>query len=92
MAILEQTMLEAKKILITTRSMEMILVRPVRRMEGFCSVCGTERTMITLDEASLITGQGTRRMISRIDEGILHSVENEAGRIFVCAASLEKAW
>ncbi len=80
-----------KKIIITTQSREVVVIRSSRRITGFCLICNAERGLTTLDDASTITFRGTRNIIAEIDTGVLHAVENNDGRLFICTTSLEKS-
>jgi hypothetical protein len=90
MAILDQTMSDAKKILITTRRREVILVRNIRETRWRnCPVCEVEREMMSLDEAVAMIGIGGRTIVGHIEAGSLHSSETEDGRLLICRLSLD---
>ncbi len=81
-----------KKILITTTSHEIFVVR--RRKEqtirGFCPECQKEVEMRTLDEATSKTGISTRELFRLIENNLLHSIETTSGHLLICRSSLEK--
>ena len=83
-------MINAKKILITTEKREFIVVRrrklPTPR---FCGFCGTEQTMVTLDEATDLTGISTLSLVQQLNSLRIHSYETSAGRLLVCQESLK---
>jgi hypothetical protein len=81
----------SKKFLITTRSSEVLIVRPVLRAANtFCPACGTEREMLSLDDAVAVTSIGTRELLSYVDAGSFHSTETVHGRLLICREPLEK--
>jgi hypothetical protein len=88
--ILPNKMTNAKKILITTETLELFVVH--RNASVFpqrtCGLCSTEQTMLTLDEAVILAAIGTRKLMSLIDGKVVHSVEASSGHLMVCQKSL----
>jgi hypothetical protein len=83
--ILPNKMTNAKKILITTETLDRnASVFPQRT----CGLCSTEQTMLTLDEAVILAAIGTRKLMSLIDGKVVHSVEASSGHLMVCQKSL----
>lgn len=89
-AILNQSMTNAKKILITTESAEVFIVRFNGRsnIRGFCADCAAESDLLTLDEAVTFSGKGTRELVRRVESGEVHSIETSSGHLLVCRSSL----
>lgn len=85
-------MTNAKKILITTTSREIFIVRHggQKTLRGFCPNCEREVEMLTLDEAVRVSGQSSRAIVRRVEQGSLHFAETDDGHLLICAASLEK--
>ena len=82
-------MADAKRFLITTRTSEIFIVRPVRTGKGmYCPVCKESRGVLTLDEAVSLTLTGTRDLIAHTETGELHAIESAAGHLLLCGESL----
>ena len=83
-------MTNLKKILITTESREVFIVRIQggSNISGFCAVCATEVKLLTLDEAVSFSAMPTRALIRQIESGAIHSVETASGHLLVCRHSL----
>ena len=84
-------MTNSKKILITTESREIFIVRFNRKtgVRGYCAECARETEMMTLDEAVSLTFTATREMIRQIDAGKIHALETASGHLLICRNSLE---
>ncbi len=84
-------MSKAKKILITTESSEIFILRRSGQntIRGFCSDCAAEIEMLTLDEAVSFSALNTRELICRIETGAVHSIETLGGHLLVCQKSLQ---
>lgn len=87
--ILIQTMTNAKRILITTESREIFIVRTNGKesVSGFCEICGREAEMLTLDQAVSMFGIGTLEIIRRIENGEIHSTEVASLHLLICRNS-----
>jgi hypothetical protein len=90
-AILDQMNTYAKKILITTESHEMFIIRRSDEVSvrGFCSECGGEVELLTFDSAVSRTGFGGRDLMHRSQAGEIHTVDSASGHLLICARSLE---
>ena len=90
--IVNQKMKNAKKVLITSATSEIFIMRRggQRTIRGFCPNCEREVEMLTLDEAVRVGGQSARVIVRRIEQGSLHFAETDNGHLLICAASLEK--
>jgi len=82
---------KAKKILITTESHEVFIVRMNGRsnIRGFCPQCSIEVNLLTLDEAVGVTGRTTLELIRGIETEAIHSIETGSGHLLVCRNSLK---
>jgi hypothetical protein len=82
---------KSKKILITTESHERLVVRQTENQIfwGFCSDCGKEVEMLTLDAVTSNTGIRTRELWRLIEENLVHSLEIESGHLLICLNSLK---
>ncbi len=83
-------MKNAKKILITTESHEIFIVRVNRRsnIRGFCPDCAEEVELLTLDEAVSVSTRKTRELIREIEADAVHSIETLSGHLLLCRRSL----
>ena len=83
-------MTNLKKILITTESHEVFIVRlgGGSNIKGFCAPCAGEVDLLTIDEAVSFSALGTRELIRRIERGAVHAVETASGHLLVCRSSL----
>ncbi len=83
-------MQNAKKILITTESREIFIMRTNGKstVRGSCSGCQAEVEMLRLDEAVSLSGQNMRELICRVDSGLVHSIETASGHWLICGQSL----
>lgn len=79
-----------KKILITTESREVFILRinSDSQISGYCAACAEDVPLLTLDEAVSFSALFTREMIRRIECGAIHSVETASGHLLVCRNSL----
>ncbi len=86
-------MIKAKRILITTESREIFIVRRVGNptIRGFCETCAAETDLLTLDEAVGFANKSTRELIRKIESGAIHSTESASGHLFICEESLRQA-
>ena len=81
----------AKKILITTESREIYIVRMNNKSDirEFCAECATQTEMLMLDEAVSFSSRNTSELIRQIEIGAIHSLETASGHLLVCRNSLE---
>jgi len=56
----------------------------------WCTHCGVERYMVRLAEAAAAASLTERAVCRLIESGLLHFVEDEHGRLFVCRESVEQ--
>lgn len=84
-------MTNAKKILITTESREVFIVRFNENsdMHGWCEACAADTKMLTLDNAVSFAGTPTRELIRQTDAGAIHSIETVGGHLLLCQNSLQ---
>ena len=81
----------SKKILITTKTSEIFIIRRGRRkaIRGVCPDCKKEVELLTLDEAVNYSGKHTGELIRYTDSGVVHSIETGNGHLLVCQNSLK---
>jgi len=80
----------AKKILITTESHEVFIIRPIGEtaVGGFCPECGEQVEMLHFDAVTSLSGIGGRELIRCLKDGTLHSIESDTGHLLICKRSL----
>ena len=83
-------MKNAKRILITTTSREVFIVRRNGKevIHGFCPDCGQEVQMLTLDQSIHACGQSAREIVRRVENGDVHFQETADGLLLLCKKSL----
>jgi hypothetical protein len=83
---------KAKKLLITTVSHEVFIVRVNQdtAIRGFCPNCEREVEMLTLASAAKVAGVSGRQLISEIAKDQVHSIEIADGHLMVCRKSLSQ--
>lgn len=83
---------KTKKILITTDTSEIFIVRAKGKnvIRGFCFECNADREMLTLDEAVSLSGISTFEIIKQIGEKKIHFLETASGHLLICRNSLSK--
>lgn len=83
-------MTNLKKILITTESREVFIVRLAggSNIQGFCALCMEEVGLLTLDEAVSFSARTTRTIFRQIECAEIHSIETASGHLLVCRNSL----
>ena len=89
--IVNQKMKNAKKVLITSATSEIFIMRRggQRTVRGFCEICEAETEMLDLHSAVTVFGLGTRELIRQIETGAVHSGETASGHLLVCTESLQ---
>jgi hypothetical protein len=84
-------MTNAKKILVTTESHELVIVR--RRLstssQHVCPICSTSAVGLTLDDAKVYTGRSALQLINGIETSAIHAYEIAGGPLLICQKSLE---
>ena len=83
-------MVKAKKILITSESHEVFILRThsKKRAFGICPSCGREVGMLTLDQAVSESGLRTRVLVQMAEEGTIHTIETQSGHLIFCLGSI----
>jgi len=81
----------AKKILITTESHEVFILRTDKRDRayGHCRDCDREVEILTLDQAITESGIRTGSLIRLAESNKVHSIETSMGHLLVCKDSLD---
>ena len=83
---------KAKKILITTESSEIFILRVdgKKNIRGFCSDCAAETEMLTLDEAVSFSGITALEVLRSVESGRIHFQETANGHLLICVEALRK--
>ena len=83
-------MTNTKKILITTESREIFIMRANGKSDvrGFCDACAAEVDLTTLDRAVSLSGLTTIEIVRRVETGEMHFWETASGHLFICKKSL----
>ena len=83
--------MNAKKILITTESHEVFILRTDKSDHAFghCSDCDREVEILTLDQAITQSGIPTGALVRLAEANKVHSIETSMGHLLVCKDSLE---
>lgn len=65
-----------------------------RSVEGWCSGCGTETTLVTPEDAATLSGIGARSVYRLIELEEIHSQDAAGDLLLVCLVSLleRAAW
>ncbi len=84
--------LNAKKILITTESHEVFILRTDRRDRAYgrCPSCLCEVEIVTLDQAISLSGLRTVELVRLAEADQIHSIETYSGHLLVCKDSLDR--
>jgi hypothetical protein len=81
----------AKKILITTESHEIFVLRTGERARAYgqCFDCECEVEILTLDRAVTHSGIRTGELIRMAERNKVHSIETSMGHLLICKKSLD---
>ena len=79
-----------KKILITTESHEVFILRIGERERafGYCEGCGHEVEMLTLDQAVTECRIKTSDLVKMVVNQAVHALETQSGHLIVCDESI----
>lgn len=82
-------MANAKKILITTETSEIFILRVNRQraVTGFCAGCAAETELLTLDEAVSVSSRTALELIEGMRSGAVHYIETPSGHLLICLNS-----
>jgi hypothetical protein len=85
-------MVNSKKILVTTESHEIYILRNTREvsLRAPCSGCAEETEFLTIDEAVRVSHRPTVELVEQSRIGILHSIEAASGHLLICQRSLSE--
>jgi len=80
----------ARKILITTESREIFILRAGAKesFRGFCPGCGREVGLLTLDQAVSVSGIGAREIFRLAEADSIHSIETDSKHLLICLDSI----
>jgi hypothetical protein len=89
--ILTKLMVNAKKILITTESHEVFVLRNTSEapLRSYCSACCEETVFLTIDDAVCTSRISTVNLMSMYRLGRIHTAEAASGHLLVCRESLK---
>jgi hypothetical protein len=59
-----------------------------RSVEGWCAGCGATATMVTPEDAGVLTGAGARSIYRLVESGAVHWGEAAGDVLLVCLGSL----
>jgi hypothetical protein len=81
---------KGKKILITTESHEIFVLRTngQKHAVGFCSLCAYEVEWLTLDQSVSESGLRTNALVQMAEAGDVHTIETLSGHLIFCARSI----
>lgn len=84
--------MNAKKILITTESHEVFILRTdhLDHAFGHCRDCGREVEILTLDRAVSVSGIRTGELVRLAEAKKIHSIETSMGHLLICKESLDQ--
>jgi hypothetical protein len=90
--IVNQILVNAKKILITTESHEVFILRADKEDHAYgrCPDCGIEVEILTLDRAVSLSGIRTGDLVRLTEEAKVHSIETATGHLLICKESLKR--
>ncbi len=91
-SILTKNMVNAKKILITSESHEIIVLRNASEypLRDDCEQCGRSVDFVTIDEAVCTSKLSTLVIVKQTAAGELHTIEAASGHLLICRDSLDK--
>ena len=82
-------MRKKRKTSITVESERVVWIRKHRaRSPAWCPECGEQASLISTDEAALLSHVSTRAICRLVDTGRIHFIETPEGLLFVCLKSL----
>ena len=66
----------------------LVVNRSGHSVEGWCSGCNSETTLVTPEDAAALTGMGARFVYRLIELGEIHSQDAPVDLLLVCLVSL----
>jgi hypothetical protein len=80
----------SKKILITTESHEVFILRAgtSQSFRGFCAACGGEVELVTLDQAVSMSGISAKEIFRHAEADRIHTVETDRKHLLICSSSM----
>ena len=67
-----------------------IIRRPGSGLVARCPECGERTTLLTPEEAALLTELNQREIFWQIESGLIHGVKMPGGLVLVCSNSIVK--
>lgn len=78
-----------KRTEISLETNQVFVVRSHRKkVQAWCPKCGESVSMVTADEAGIVTGVSTRAIYRWVEDGKLHFTETAEGFLLICSNSL----
>ena len=68
----------------------LVIHRRQRTFRGWCAECASETEMVSPEEAAMLVNRSQREIFQGIETAGIHCKENQAGKIFICLASLDR--
>ena len=65
-----------------------VVQRLGRSVEGWCPGCGGAATLVTPEDAGVLTGAGARSIYRLVESGEIHWVDGPEDLLLVCLGSL----
>lgn len=81
---------KAKKILITTETVEVTTIQRSRRVDvrKYCFECSRQVEMLSIDAAVIVTGIRSLELFRLLESERVHFVESTQGQVLICEPSL----
>ena len=77
---------------ITVQTSQLLIVRqPDKSIREWCEACGKEISMVTVEQAVIVTRRSSRELHSLIEAGQIHFAETAEGLVLICTNSLLKS-
>jgi len=65
-----------------------VVKRLGRSVEGWCTGCGVQATLVTPEDAAMLTGMETRAVYRLIESGEIHWADGPERLVLICLGSL----
>jgi hypothetical protein len=75
---------------ITIQTERLLVMGNNRSLYSLCAECGDEVCMVTVDQASSLTGARSRDIYRDIEDGKIHFIETAKGSLLICFNSLNR--
>jgi hypothetical protein len=75
---------------ITIETERVIVLSPRPGLESWCAACRSGVRRLTVEEAATVAGADSMTIYRRIEAGLIHFSETDAGALLICGSSLER--